>query len=229
MFHKFFINTHQDIFSDLSSCEFEQITHGRKGANLCINNSLVRTTTKYKLPNQPFGEVHHDLINKIKSIKSDVRLNNALVEIYDDDYRSMGYHSDQALDLENDSYICIFSCYDKPGGVRKLIIKNKTTNKESEVVMDHSSVIVFSTQTNKEFLHKIILDECRGSRWLGVTFRLSKTFVEFINGVAHINKKILRLANEDETREFYKLRSRENREINYLYPDIDYTISPGDI
>ena len=40
---------------------------------------------------------------------------------------TMKYHSDQALDLADNSYICIFSCYDNPINLRTLRIKNKLT------------------------------------------------------------------------------------------------------
>ena len=37
------------------------------------------------------------------------------------------------------------------------------------------------------------------------------------------------LATSEEKKEFYKLRSEENKLINYEYPPINYTISPSDL
>ena len=54
-------------------------------------------------------KIHYDIIENIKKISGiDVKLNNALIEIYGSKYCTMGYHSDQSLDLDEKSYICIF-------------------------------------------------------------------------------------------------------------------------
>ena len=119
----------------------------------------------------------------IEEIKKMV-FNNALIEIYDSTYCSMGFHSDQSLDLANESYICIFSCYNNSNTkyIRKLIIKDKITNVRSTYILEHNSIIVFPLSTNSKYLHKIILDK-NGSDdiWLGITFRLSKTLINFID------------------------------------------------
>jgi hypothetical protein len=274
MFEKFILDIQHNIFDQLASAsQFEDVNSGRTGTTLIDYQEgiipLVRTTTKYTKPNQSFSPIHYDLIEKIKlASNKQVTFNNALAEIYTDDYRSMGYHSDQALDLASDSYICVFSCYDNPTDlVRKLIIKNKITDKSSEISLDHNSIVLFSTSTNREHLHKIVLDVQELSRsvskstvnqpqsskrvsksthksqkniststqtkWLGITFRLSKTFIKFDDKNQPYfyprKDRPLRLATNDEQREFYKNRSKENMEIAFEYPETDYTISVGDM
>lgn len=229
MFTKFNLkNPHN--FERLSDVHFEDIVVGRKGAILVDDlNPIVRTTTFYHNPAQKFLPVHYDLIEQIKQV-SDVKFNNALIEIYDDNYRQMGYHSDNALDLAEDSYIGIFSCYDKdPKYPRKLRIKEKSTNKISEIVLDHNSVVLFSVAINSKFLHKIILERPSGDRWLGITFRLSKTYLKFVNGIPYLNDKIFRLATDNERKQFYQLRSVENKSCDFKYPELEYTISDSDL
>lgn len=129
-----------DIFDQLSSSVIlESIVNGRVGGNIVDfkdNSSLipiVRTTTVYNNPSQQMKPIHYELIDKIKKVTNikNLEFNNALVEMYDMQYRNMGFHTDQSLDLEDDSYICIFSCYKNgydPSSQRKLVIQNKTNN-----------------------------------------------------------------------------------------------------
>ena len=157
-----------NIFDELSTItEFEDICEGRKGAVLvdCKNDliPLVRTTTNYHKSSQRFQPIHYDIFEKIKSqalisLGMEVDFNNALIEVYTLLYATMGYHSDQAQDLNPNSYIGVFSCYENEAvDLRKLKIKNKTTNTCSEIIMDHCSVVLFSVDTNSRFLHKILL------------------------------------------------------------------------
>jgi hypothetical protein len=244
----------EDSFKNLSSdIFFEDVIPGRQGAVLVSPKDesipIVRTTTKYKKPVQRFTKNHYDLIGKIRDkvkedIGMDLSFNNALIEIYDSRYRSMGYHSDQALDLADNSYICIFSCYSKnTKSLRKLVVKKKKEDpkdpkdqEETEIILDHNSIVLFSTETNDQYLHKIIIGkDCNDDteedsvKWLGITFRLSKTFVKFVNGVPYLNNnEVLTLANDQERKEYYKCRSQENGRIGYKYPEINYTISESD-
>ena len=71
------------------------------------------------------------------------------------------------------------------------------------------------------------------NRWLGITFRTSGTFVHFGDhggdGAAYLGDGTpLTLASEDERQAFYRLRRRENREIDFDYPPLAYTISESD-
>jgi len=191
------------------------------------------------------------------------KFNNALVEIYDSRYRNMGFHSDQALDMAPDSYIALFSCYgegEKKEPPRKLVVKRKKKDAEEEdvddeeahVTLEDRSVVFFSDATNRRYLHKIVLDEPeeredrerdhnkRSRKWLGVTFRLSKTRVSYdaydtttLPLLQHLNAP-LHLANDNEARQFYAHRSRENRETTEdvyrsMYGSARYTLSPGDL
>ncbi len=247
MFTKVILDYKDNLFSELSEItKFEDITKGRDGAVLVdTENSLiplVRTTTKYIRPPQRFQSIHYDIMEKInEKVKEtinldDIHFNNALIEVYDCKYHKMGFHSDQALDLAEDSYIAIYSCYEnvqnvKRSSLRKLIIKNKETDKSSEIIMEHNSVIIFSLQTNRQHLHKIILENINeNNRWLGITFRLSKTFINHIDNTPFIynTDNILTLANKEETIKFYKLRGEENKSLDFKYPEFNYTISVSD-
>ena len=240
MFTKFIIDYQKNIFEELSkSIEFDDLIVGRKGANIVdYKNNLVpivRTTTNYNKPTQKFLPIHYNIIENIKKSSKieGLELNNALIEIYDSQYRTMGFHSDQAMDLAENSYICIFSCYDDPlSDIRKLKIKNKETDEHSEIQLEHNSVTIFSTETNKKHLHRIILETNKlNSKWLGITFRLSKTFIQFINEIPYFypGDKVLRMSNEEEKKLFRKYKGIENSKIGYDYPEIDYTISIGDM
>jgi hypothetical protein len=276
MFRKFHIDTHTQInlFDDLSkSCEFENITKGRLGGNLaCIKDDnlipIVRTTTVYVKPVQKFLPIHLELIEKIKTSckangfeSKELEFNNGLIEIYDNQYTKMGFHSDQSLDLKPGSFICIYSCYSdsnpKSHQLRKLIIKKKLaetnaepesnpeSNPESklnqdkhfdyhEIILTPNSVVIFDTDTNQKYLHKIILGETKNLdqiKWLGITFRSSNQNVVFFNEIPYLlnSGKELVLATETEKKEFYKLRSKENQLDNFTYPFLNYTISPSDL
>lgn len=209
----------------------ENICKGRLGSVLVqpdgSNIPIVRTTTVYE-KSQIFKPIHLKIIDDISKI-TNTSFNNALIEIYDDSYCNMGFHSDQALDLADNSYICLFSCYEtEPTNYRKLKIQNKKTKELSEVILENNSVVLFSTKTNREYLHKIVLEKHSNTRWLGITFRLSKTFVNFIDGKPYVNDKLLRLATDEEKKEFFKLKNRENIDCEKP-PDIEYTISGSDL
>ncbi len=221
-----------NLFDPLFKAQaFEDFSQGRKLAVVAaITKShggdgedeptipIVRTTTIYTRPTQPFSPLHTQLIEAIRTefdissrkvgntsgassteTKSDhpdsiddfdlsaFAFNNAMVEVYDSRYTKMGFHSDQALDLPDHSWICLFTAYEKGEDEthpRLLIVKDKVSGKVSEIVLTHHSAVLFSTETNKRYLHKIIADphQLRGKstpgRWLGVTLRQSKTFVK---------------------------------------------------
>jgi len=233
--------------------DFEDLGKGRKGNHLVSvkdeNIPLVRTTSKYDKPAHRFSEVHNSIVNEILAIaKNEVDLlgtpisfNNALIEIYDKSYFKMKYHSDQALDLENDSYVALFSCYERPDEIsaplmRRLRIRDKVTNEEHEFILENNSVILFSLATNSKYQHKIILDtssnkkdSLEDNKWLGITFRKSKTMIQFKNNLPYFkNGETLKLADENQQREFYKLRGQENKSMDFKYPWIGYTLSKSD-
>ncbi len=243
MFIKYKFDYTTNPFIDFTNnIKFEDITNGRKGTNIVkLDNNkvpIVRTTTTYNKPAFEFKPLFNRLIDDIKRISNNEKLdfNNGMVELYDSEYKKMGFHTDQSLDLVNDSFICICSFYNIINSetikYRKLIIQNKETNENNEIILEPNTFIIFSTETNKKFVHKIILDNnVNDLLWLGITLRLSKTFIKFIDNKPYfeLTNNILRIANDKENTEFKKLKGNENRIINYTYPNIDFTISPSDL
>ena len=199
---------------------------------------VVRTTTPYSAPAQRFRAVHEQLAALIqKSASLAVRFNNALIESYTNAYTTMGGHSDQALDLADESSIAVFSCYEHPelaNPPRRLVVESKGPGGEKfEIPLTHNSVVVLSVATNRRFRHKIVLDASKRApenQWLGVTFRTSKTSVRLRDGHAYLpDDTRLTLATEEQRREFFRLRGRENDETDFTYPRITYTISESDL
>lgn len=250
LFHQFQLDIAENLFQELARANsFEPVTEGRMGNHLMLESAkgfpLVRTTTKYDIPAQKFSLLHKKLARQILEQASEqgisiTSLNNALVELYNSKYRKMGYHSDQALDLEADSYIAIFSCYSlgedtTVDSMRTLYVRCKKTNEISVIPMQHNSVLMFSLETNRQFRHKIILDrvakgEQEGNQWLGITFRQSKTWIYFQDQRPYFeNGEVLTLATEEQKRRFFRLRGEENRSNDFEYPFISYTISPSDV
>ncbi|MCX5304490.1 hypothetical protein OG304_13610 [Streptomyces sp. NBC_00160] len=232
----------QDLFADLSaSARLEDVGKGRRGATLtrigeagCV--PLVRTTTQYSSPAQRFRAVHERLAQWIQNHTAiPVGFNNALVECYTNAYRTMGSHSDQALDLADESFIAVFSCYQNPesGQTRKLIFESKEFDADKfEIPLTHNGVVAFSVELNQRFRHKIVLDTVptADNQWLGVTFRTSKTHVRFRDGHAYLPQGArLTSVDDEQKREFYRLRRRENDETDFTYPPLTYTVSASDL
>ncbi|MFD0071602.1 hypothetical protein ACFVIY_04080 [Streptomyces sp. NPDC127166] len=237
--------TEENLFAELSaSTRWEDLGKGRRGATLTrIDEAggvpLVRTTTRYGNPTQRFGPVHERLAQQVQERAAlPVGFNNALIESYTHAYKTMGSHSDQALDLADDSFIAVFSCYEHPeaGPTRKLVFESKGAGGEkSEIPLAHNSVVAFSVDTNRRLRHKIVWTapvrtETADNPWLGVTFRTSKTLLGFRDGHAHLPQGArLMPADEEQRTEFYRLRRRENHETDFVYPPLTYTISDSDL
>ncbi|WST94348.1 alpha-ketoglutarate-dependent dioxygenase AlkB [Streptomyces erythrochromogenes] len=231
----------RDLFAELSdSVHWEDVGKGRRGATLTRVDAvkgvpLVRTTTQYSGPTQQFRAVHERLAQQVQEAAAiPVGFNNALIESYTNAYRTMGSHSDQALDLADDSFIAVFSCYQHPeANPRKLIFEPKDSDADGfEIPLTHNSVVAFSVETNRRFKHKIVLDSAptADNQWLGVTFRTSKTFLRFHDGHPHLPQGTrLTSADEEQRREFYRLRRRENDETAFVYPSLTYTVSESDL
>lgn len=243
-FYQYNLSVESNLFEKLSkSSRFEDQGKGRQGTVLLNPHEkrgipIVRTTSKYNASAQCFGTLHTSLAKEIQkraSIAMD--FNNALIENYTNAYTKMGFHSDQALDLEDESYIAIFSCYKYPELVnsqRKLVIEPKESSGDRfEISLVHNSVVVFSLNANRRFKHKIVLDSSAHlseNQWLGITFRRSKTFVQFRGDKVYFEDgTALTLASEKRQGEFYSLRHCENKETNFIYPRITYTISESDM
>ncbi len=227
----------------LASARLETVGKGRLGGVLTktdetLGAPIVRTTTRYSLAAQCFRSVHDELSREIQRCASlPVAFNNTLIEKYTDAYTTMGSHSDQALDLADDSFIAVFSCYEHPGSAgapRRLIVESKdASGGEFEVPLTHNTAVVFSVGTNRRFRHKIVLAKSAGTPenpWLGLTFRTSKTFVRLRGEhVCFSDDTRLTLANDEQRQEFYRLRRRENNETDFTYPRIAYTVSESDL
>ncbi|GAA3197093.1 hypothetical protein GCM10010451_54280 [Streptomyces virens] len=233
-----------NLFAELSaSVRWEDVGKGRRGAVLTRTDEaggvpLVRTTTRYGSPAQRFRAVHERLARRIQERTAlSAGFNNALIESYTNAYTTMGGHSDQALDLADESFIAVFSCYRDPeaGPSRKLIFESKGSDggEKFEIPLTHHGVVVFSVDTNRRLRHKIVLDASAravDNPWLGVTFRTSKTVVRFRDGDAWLPQgERLTLADDEQSREFYQLRRRENRETDFTYPPLTYTVSESDL
>ncbi|MFE4619258.1 hypothetical protein ACFRJ7_24460 [Streptomyces sp. NPDC056747] len=235
--------TEENLFAELSaSVRWEDVGKGRRGAVLTrIDETggvpLVRTTTRYGIPAQRFRAVHERLAQQVEERTAlSVGFNNALIESYTNAYTKMGSHSDQALDLADDSCIAVFSCYRHPeaGPPRKLIFESKGSGGETfEIPLAHNGVVAFSVDANRRLRHRIVLDtpvQAADNPWLGVTFRTSKTFVRFRDGHAYLPQgERLMSADDEQSREFYRLRRRENKETDFSYPLLTYTISESDL
>ncbi|MFB6872535.1 alpha-ketoglutarate-dependent dioxygenase AlkB [Streptomyces sp. NPDC056323] len=235
--------TEENLFTELSaSARWEDLGKGRRGAVLTkVDDAggvpLVRTTTRYGSPTQRFRAVHERLARQIQErAELSVGFNNALIESYTNAYKTMGSHSDQALDLADESFIAVFSCYQHPeaGPPRRLIFESKGPDGEKfEIPLAHNSVVAFSVESNRRLKHRIVLDapaQTADNQWLGVTFRTSKTLVRFRDGHAHLPQGTrLMPADDEQRREFYQLRRRENNETDFAYPLLTYTISESDL
>jgi hypothetical protein len=217
--------------------KFEDVAKGRQCAIINKSNALIRTTTNYKNPAQEFKNLHTyiDQVIRERLGKSNQVVNNAMIEIYEPSYRKMGFHTDQAQDLDSNSWIYVYSCYEN-GNVdrsehRSFIIQDKLTSKEWIIPMENNSVIAFSTDTNHKFRHKIAFGpedmyNSTDKRWLGITFRTSKTNVVFNEyGIP----KNLRIATEEERQAIYKMKSDENNLVDHEWTKLEYTLSSSDL
>lgn len=225
----------------LASARFEALGKGRRGAVLVASGDprgvpIVRTTTAYALPAQPFRPIHTRLAQEIREHASlSLGFNNALIETYTSAYTTMGAHSDQALDLDDATEIALFSCYERAEGspTRRLLVESKEPGGPTFAIpLVHDGVVVFSADTNRRFRHRIVLDPAAGTPnpWLGVTFRASKTFVRFCDGQPWLpDGARLTLASDEERREFYRLRRQENLESAFAYPRLTFTLSASDL
>ena len=213
----------EDSFSN-AMVEMEECCPGRQCAIVSDTHIVRSTNISRKI--QPLTPYYKLIIDKIiakltslgyKSVLPQIEFNNAMVEQYDNRYRRMGYHTDQMLDLVPGSWIVIFSAYAGDKARRTLRTKHKITGVETDYIMEHNSCIAFQLHTNISYLHKIIAP-ANAETWLGITFRHSKTLIGSIK----------RLATEEERKKFYQLKALENRNA-MVWPDLDYTISPGDL
>ena len=236
----------KDWFS-LLQVETEPAGKGRTAAILVRSDGkhrvpLVRTTAVLQRPSQPFGEQHAALADRIASL-GHKQFNNALLEVYDSSCKSMGEHSDMALDLDPKSTICLFSCYRDPNetNLRELHLRSKNRKdssfedssfeEEKTVIrLEHGMAVFLPVALNARVVHKIVAGRKTESEWLGLTLRRSKRLLTRHEGkLVFQNGTALTLADDEQRREFCKHKGQENRVVDYEFPEIAYTISPGDI
>ena len=150
----------------------------------------------------------------------------------------MGFHCDQSQDLEENTLICILSFYLNPTaqGKRAFVYKQKNDDVENTIIMEHNSMLIFDTQVNMYHLHKIVLTESKNNEWVGLTFRTSKTFVQFTHvdkieqPIPTINNQPLRfVTDEKEKKEYFFLKGLENKQADFTWPILTYTISPSNL
>jgi hypothetical protein len=301
-FELFRLEFDQSMFEILSqefSPYLQHVTNGRKGcistcvqiksSNDMVTAALVRSTTAYQRPAVRFTPALYHIHEELEKVSIfSFPFNNALVERYASQYKSMKFHSDQDLDLEDNTYIALFSCYRDPFSMptRYLEVKNKESQEiERMIPLEHHSIVVFDVNvTNKVFQHRIVYRQenkktkrpppCSSEvatnsssrhqqesdatddasvdpddAWMGVTFRTSKTFLDYhgreksegedsedssqsVEVYFHNTSQRLRLADPSEVRNCFKLRRQENESKSreeFAYTLLDYTISPGDL
>ena len=221
----------------LGSVRFDAVTAGRRGTVIVRNDArgipIVRSTTAYRAPAQPFRPIHERLAQEIRaSAALSHPFDNALVEHYTRTYAKMKRHSDQALDLAEASAIAVYSCYRDPAKPsRLLVVTSKESGTSFEIPLEHGSAVTFSLDTNRRFTHAILLRaNAPDNDWLGITFRTSKTLVRRLDGHPTLpSGDRLTLANEEQRRELFQLRRRENDETDFRWPAISYTLSESDL
>ncbi|GLW74013.1 hypothetical protein Kpho02_63110 [Kitasatospora phosalacinea] len=236
--------TGRDLFAELSAAtRWEEVGKGRCSAVLVRPDAaggvpLVRTTARYAHPAQRFRPVHAWLAEQVRERAGlPDAFDNALAEVYTRAYTRMGAHSDLALDLAEGSSIAVFSCYRDAAAVlpRTLRVQAKEDGGgEFEVPLLHHGVVVFSVAANRRLRHRIVLDppaRAVDNEWLGVTFRTSRTRLDFRDGRPHLpdGQGELTLATEEQRSEFHRLRRRENAESDFRYPPLAYTVSESDL
>ena len=222
--NQYYLPADEPWFTELSDgVRFERGSRGREGTVLVADRvtvPLMRSTTQYAGPHQVFRPALIKLAAAIGDLlpASEHTFNNALVERYDCTYRTMGAHSDMAIDLADNSLICVFSCYNHGGDIRSLVCTEKDTGVVTSVPLAHNSFVTFSTELNRRMRHKIVascgMPEDRSAIWLGVTLRVSKRAITFDeDGRPWLRRGVpLVLADdEDQRAHLYKRRGWKTR------------------
>lgn len=234
----------------LPTVAFEEISPGRRAAVLVhaseYGTPIVRSTTKMKAPAQIFQPFHHGLAGDIvKAASLNMPLNNTRVELFNNQYAEMVFHSEQCQDLAKGSHIVLFSCYENPNVIsRKLVVESKIPGEGGfEIPLAQNSVVVWSLETNSRFRHKIVLDKSQGDPqenvWMGFTFRTSGTIIQYQQEEGDSSPRgyfidsgmpLVLLDGDLAVSPIYKLRKMENAATEFKYPDcLNSTISPSDL
>lgn len=230
MFCKYRLEYWNDAFQEFFHAHaWTNLSHDRRAAMLVLPDAdfipIVRTTCP-TVSCWCFGLVHLRLMQAIDSASGNAHsFNNAMAEVYDPEYTKMRFHTDCALDLEDDSEICIFSCYeDECDHPRTLVTRDKESGKVEEMSMDHLSVIIFDVGANSRHVHKIVSNGCK-ARWLGLTLRTSKTFVTRQSVVFRHDGSKMTAATEHDRSMLFKLKGQENKLSSFKYPHIQFSLA----
>lgn len=207
---------------------------------------LVRTSTAYSLRRRWFTSDLCELCAAIGRPDANV----ALVERYSCEYSAMGPHSDMALDLDPDSVISLFTCYEPAVEAdvhfRNLAFYDKTVvDKQWAVPLRHNAVVNFLVHENARMRHAILPVRAAVRPpstvvFVGVTLYKAKTFIDFDSGCTLVpSGKTLRLATTtDEQRDIWRRKGVENFALTTEEawgdfcrndPDHELTISPADL
>eukprot|EP00339_Tiarina_fusa_P024140 CAMPEP_0117052718 /NCGR_PEP_ID=MMETSP0472-20121206/36445_1 /TAXON_ID=693140 ORGANISM="Tiarina fusus, Strain LIS" /NCGR_SAMPLE_ID=MMETSP0472 /ASSEMBLY_ACC=CAM_ASM_000603 /LENGTH=158 /DNA_ID=CAMNT_0004767461 /DNA_START=14 /DNA_END=487 /DNA_ORIENTATION=- len=149
------VDVQPEDYNSIFNLDFETYRPGRMGLKAYKPKGelipLHRSTNVMKQGAIPFTPT----IQRLSDLAGDY--NYALIEWYDDRYKTMGYHSDCCFDSVPDSDISVLSLYPnenlKP---RTLFVKNKQTGEITEIPMKHGHVIRMSYDFNRKHLHKIV-------------------------------------------------------------------------
>jgi hypothetical protein len=237
-----FVPGNRDWFKELKeNSPLELVTSGRWGGNVVKAKDkgavpLFRTTSCYQNKNQLFSPVHFDLLSSL-DVPGAKDFNTGLVEVYNNSYRSMKFHTDQSLDLAKGTVICVCTFYSTGFQCenRKLTIKNKTTGQVQTIPLLHNSAVWFDEETNRHHVHQITLHDTETKEnieCLLVTLRTSKTKLDFHSGVPVFLQtgKELTLATKEEQNQMYQWKGLENKQTSFEYPDdVSFTLNSGDL
>lgn len=230
------LNSAENYFDELAdSCLFE--TAGTRKVSILVkpnvDNSmpLVRTMLKVNSPAQYFSHALTQLIDQIKiafkETHAELEFNSAKIEIYTHAPRSLlGFRVDTSgLDLQPDSAVCLFSCYNKQ-------IESST----AFFGIPHNSAAIFAPKQHIFFYPiPLTLNTPASLHWMSITLKLSKTFVDFSLAAPRLlteNRqwRPLCLATQKDYHDLNVMKCRENNDSSFEYPPLlAFTISPGDL
>jgi hypothetical protein len=216
-FHTLDLSLDENVFAEL--CQpLEPVAKGRQGGVVVKDGvPIFRTTTAYHKAPSCFRPVHERIVAEMRrQFPVPLGFNNAMVELYSDECRGMKWHTDQVQDAAPDSWIATFSCF-PPGSraKRHLEIRHKESSEVLSLELAHNTALLFNLDTNRDHVHRIV----GHGQWMCVTFRLSGTFLG----------PWLRLATGPEAAEVRRLKGLENRQRDFHWPSLSYTLSPSDL
>jgi hypothetical protein len=115
----------------------------------------------------------------------------------------------------------------------KSTVNDAALEKEFSVTLYPNSAFLIPLSTNRLYTHEIkpsVLNVDHIPVRMGYVARCSNLEALHRNGQTYIkeNGELLELADDDQKKEFFKLRGQENSIMNFTYPKLSYTLSAGD-